>query len=1160
MIEDLQWAGRADAAAAAPRRAPPARRAAAWCSSRCATPRPTPAARPRGCSPTSAASRSCERDRAGGPGRGRDRRARRRRRPRAPAARPHRRQPVLHRGDAAQPRGGAGRAAGGARGRQGPRVAAPRAACARHRRDAHAAAVLGRDFRLATLEAMAAPAGGGAARRRSRRRCAPASCARTPSAGRPLRLRPRARARDALRRARRRRAGRACTCARARRSRPPARRRGELAHHFFAARDVGGAEAARRARRRGGAAGRGRPRLRGGRVAPRAGARGARARADPTTRCAPSSCSRSATSAGRASEPGARAASTRPRSWRAARRAGSARPRRARRRRALLHADRARPRLIARLEEALAALGDADGAAARAAARRGWRSTSRWPSRRPRGRLGAEAVAMARAAGDDGALAAALMGRHAALLDIEHVEERLRADRRGGGGRRAARARRARRARAALAHLRPGRARARCGGGRARHARLEALAHELHQPLYTHAALAWRGVWAHLAGRFDEAERITRESLRSPRRPARPRRARSSSPSCSPSAATRAGSASWSSASSGWRGSPARSACVASPLPLMLSGRGDRAARVAYEAVAAAASRRCRPASSASPGSSASPRPAPPSATPRRRGADRPPRAARRPARADAFSGCWGSVRRFLGLLAATAGRPDEARAHLEAALELHRRSRRPCSSRAPARSRRAPAGTGRARAGARAARPGRGRGRRAGRGRHRRASRCIRRDARRSIGRPGTSPPLKPGTEARKPAAGRGPATECGVSAALTSPHAHLARVHARARRARQPRPRQPDGRRGGRPPDRDRARPRRLLLARRPGVPRRAAAARRCPTASPASTACTCASPRRCATSCRTSRAASSSSASTSCFAEFYFQAFEAPPPAPGSRRRGRRCSPAGRARILALQFAITGMNAHINNDLAHALVLTWREMGCGAGRDSPERRDYEKVNEILEPSRPRSRCPLSDDADRDVDTAVRDHRRLPRAVEHPPRARAGVGAGADHARRHRRRARRAVRRHHRLRGQSPARTRALTRHTSVQNFRLRLAGPMSPHVLWEGRRAPVCQPMAASGCSTSPKPLPLERCERAAALELEPLELVDQLDQVSLPGDRSGRARSGIAWRAVTPLSRPTAGRAQTRRSAIRAGPTARASRATTGGSPTPPPAAW
>ena len=37
------------------------------------------------------------------------------------------------------------------------------------------------------------------------------------------------------------------------------------------------------------------------------------------------------------------------------------------------------------------------------------------------------------------------------------------------------------------------------------------------------------------------------------------------------------------------------------------------------------------------------------------------------------FSGCWGSVRRYLGLLHATAGRPEQAREYLEAALELHR-------------------------------------------------------------------------------------------------------------------------------------------------------------------------------------------------------------------------------------------------------------------------------------------------------------------------------------------------------------------------------------------------------------------------------------------------------------------------------------------------------
>ena len=37
-----------------------------------------------------------------------------------------------------------------------------------------------------------------------------------------------------------------------------------------------------------------------------------------------------------------------------------------------------------------------------------------------------------------------------------------------------------------------------------------------------------------------------------------------------------------------------------------------------------------------------------------------------------AFSGCWGSVRRYLGLLHATAGRPEEARVQLQGALDLH--------------------------------------------------------------------------------------------------------------------------------------------------------------------------------------------------------------------------------------------------------------------------------------------------------------------------------------------------------------------------------------------------------------------------------------------------------------------------------------------------------
>ena len=49
---------------------------------------------------------------------------------------------------------------------------------------------------------------------------------------------------------------------------------------------------------------------------------------------------------------------------------------------------------------------------------------------------------------------------------------------------------------------------------RRRQAELDVLAEELQQPLYRHSSLAWRCVWAGLAGRFEEAERIARESVR----------------------------------------------------------------------------------------------------------------------------------------------------------------------------------------------------------------------------------------------------------------------------------------------------------------------------------------------------------------------------------------------------------------------------------------------------------------------------------------------------------------------------------------------------------------------------------------------------------------------------------------------------------------------
>src|SRR5215210_4143116 len=101
---------------------------------------------------------------------------------------------------------------------------------------------------------------------------------------------------------------------------------------------------------------------------------------------------------------------------------------------------------------------------------------------------------------------------------------------------------------------------------------------------------------------------------------------------------------------------------------------------------------------------------------------------------------------------------------------------------------------------------------------------------------------------------------------------------------------------------------------------------------------------------------------------FAEFYFQAYEA---ALANAWVSKAWQPlfARRAeRRLPLQFAITGMNAHINNDLAHALVLTWGELGLG----DAQRRDYDKVNGILEQVERELKGPLSDALIAEVDTA--------------------------------------------------------------------------------------------------------------------------------------------------------------------------------------------
>src|SRR6185437_5841803 len=48
--------------------------------------------------------------------------------------------------------------------------------------------------------------------------------------------------------------------------------------------------------------------------------------------------------------------------------------------------------------------------------------------------------------------------------------------------------------------------------------------------------------------------------------------------------------------------------------------------------------------------------------------------------------------------------------------------------------------------------------------------------------------------------------------------------------------------------------------------------------------------------------------------------------------------------------IQFALAGMNAHINHDLALALVRTDAQMNRKPALQSPEHADYERVNTIL------------------------------------------------------------------------------------------------------------------------------------------------------------------------------------------------------------------
>jgi hypothetical protein len=86
---------------------------------------------------------------------------------------------------------------------------------------------------------------------------------------------------------------------------------------------------------------------------------------------------------------------------------------------------------------------------------------------------------------------------------------------------------------------------------------------------------------------------------------------------------------------------------------------------------------------------------------------------------------------------------------------------------------------------------------------------------------------------------------------------------------------------------------------------------------------------------------------------FADLYFAAVESELSGSGSTPKSWRALFEVRHsdRIDRIQFALAGMNAHINHDLSLALLQTDADFNIAPSRRSPERDDFEAVNGLLE-----------------------------------------------------------------------------------------------------------------------------------------------------------------------------------------------------------------
>ena len=166
---------------------------------------------------------------------------------------------------------------------------------------------------------------------------------------------------------------------------------------------------------------------------------------------------------------------------------------------------------IALLEEALEALGDEQSALA-VRVRASLADSLHFAAAEERTMaLSGEALEMARAVGDPEALITALQSRHAALLHVSHLDERLALDDEilALAGRISLRELESLGRHWRIYDLLEA---GRMSEARAEHEALTELARQLRQPLHQHFALGWEVVWAQMSGRVAEAERLARQA------------------------------------------------------------------------------------------------------------------------------------------------------------------------------------------------------------------------------------------------------------------------------------------------------------------------------------------------------------------------------------------------------------------------------------------------------------------------------------------------------------------------------------------------------------------------------------------------------------------------------------------------------------------------